>query len=146
MDFLIDFGYVGLFIAAFLAATILPLGSEVILVSLLISGLSPIALVVVSSAGNVLGSYTNYLIGAYLSQGKAQRWLKVSDQELEQAQQRFKKYGTVSLCFAWLPVIGDPLTLIAGILRVNLVHFFSLVTIGKAGRYAVLAYFTLLSI
>ncbi|RLV61441.1 DedA family protein [Parashewanella curva] len=143
MDFLVDFGYAGLFSAAFLAATILPLGSEVILVSLLISGLSPTALVVVASIGNVLGSYTNYLIGAYLSQSKAQRWLKISDKELEQAQQRFKKYGTLSLCFAWLPVIGDPLTLIAGVLRVKLLHFFTLVTIGKAGRYCVLAYLTL---
>lgn len=140
MEYFTEFGYSGLFISAFLAATILPLSSEVVLSALLLNGLSPIALVTVATTGNVLGSLANYALGYWASLEVIKKWLKISEEEFVRAEQRFVKYGLFSLCFAWVPVIGDPLTVIAGILRVRLVWFMILVTAGKLMRYIVISY------
>lgn len=139
MEYLAEFGYVGLFIAAFLAATILPLSSEVLLSSLLLADLSPATLIAVATCGNVLGSLTNYALGYWASMGAIQKWLKLSEEEFENAERRFQKYGLLSLCFAWVPVIGDPLTVLAGVLRVPLLWFLLLVTAGKLTRYIVVS-------
>ena len=139
MEFLIEYGPAGLFIAAFLAATLLPLGSEAILVALLLSGLDPTGLVLIATAGNVLGSCTNYALGYWGGRPLIQRVIKTTDEELHRAEQRFSRWGQTSMLLAWVPVIGDPLTLIAGILRINLVMFLLLVTLGKLGRYWVIA-------
>ena len=143
MEYFTELGYLGLFIAAFLAATILPLSSEVVLSILLLNGLSPAALVCIATTGNVLGALTNYALGYWASLAVIKKWLKMSEQEFVQAEQRFKKYGLFSLCFAWLPVIGDPITVIAGILRIRLWWFVVLVTTGKLIRYLVISYLTL---
>ena len=127
MEYFAELGYIGLFAAAFLAATILPLSSEVVLSALLLNGLSPIALVAIATIGNVLGSLVNYALGYWLSLEVIKKWLKISEEEFVRAEQRFKKYGLLSLCFAWVPVIGDPLTVIAGILRIRLFWFVILV-------------------
>ncbi|AOE49847.1 YqaA family protein [Kangiella sediminilitoris] len=139
MEFLVDFGYLGLFVAAFLAATILPLSSELVLTALLLNDLSPEMLVLVATVGNVLGSLTNYGLGYWASKGIIQKWLKMSEKEFVKAEERFEKYGLMSLLFAWVPIIGDPLTVIAGILRVNLIWFIVLVSLGKFLRYYILA-------
>ncbi|WP_211824063.1 YqaA family protein [Kistimonas asteriae] len=138
MEYFAQFGYFGLFIAAFLAATILPLGSELVLGALLLGGLSPVALVTVATVGNVLGSLTNYALGYWACKGVIQKWLKMSDEEFLRAEQRFTQYGIASLLFAWVPVIGDPLTVMAGILRIRLRWFVLLVTVGKLLRYIVI--------
>ena len=143
MEYFAELGYFGLFIAAFLAATILPLSSEVVLSALLINGLSPIALITIATTGNVLGSLANYALGYWASLGVIKKWLNISEQEFIRAEQRFAKYGMISLCFAWVPVIGDPLTVIAGILRIRLLWFVVLVTAGKLTRYIVISYFSL---
>lgn len=140
MDFFTDLGFIGLFIAAFLAATILPLSSEIVLTGLLLTGLSPSALVLTATAGNVLGSLTNYGLGYWASLGIIKKWLRMSEQEFVSAEQRFNKYGLLSLCFAWVPIIGDPLTVIAGVLRIKLLWFIILVTVGKFCRYLVVSY------
>lgn len=139
MEFLIEFGYAGLLIAAFLAATLLPLGSEAILVALLLNGLDPTGLVLVATVGNVLGSCTNYALGYWGGRPLIQRVLRTSDKALATAEQRFRRWGLASMLLAWVPVIGDPLTLMAGILRVHVIGFLVLVTVGKLGRYWVIA-------
>lgn len=143
MEYLSELGYIGLFISAFLAATILPLSSEVVLSALLVGGLAPINLVLIATAGNVLGSITNYALGYWLNVAVIKKWLKISDEEFTKAQQRFSKYGLFSLCFAWVPIIGDPLTLIAGVLRIRFHWFLILVTLGKLLRYVVISYLVL---
>lgn len=143
MDFFTSLGYSGLFISAFLAATILPMSSEVVLTALLISGLSPTNLVVIATIGNVLGSLTNYALGYWASLGVIKKWLRMSEEQFVQAELRFKKYGLLSLFFAWLPIIGDPLTVIAGILRVRLMWFVIIVSAGKLFRYVVISYLAL---
>lgn len=143
MEFFVEFGHAGLFIAAFLAATILPLSSELVLSALLLNGFSPLPLIVIATAGNVLGSLLNYALGYWASLKLVKRWLKMSEQEFVRAEQRFVKYGLWSLCFAWVPVIGDPLTIVAGILRIRLLWFVLLVTTGKLARYLVTSYLVL---
>ncbi|MEN8213304.1 MAG: YqaA family protein [Pseudomonadota bacterium] len=143
MELFSELGYFGLFIASFLAATILPFGSEVVLTILLLNGLNPVFLITVATLGNVLGAFTNYAIGYWGSNVVAQKLLKISEDELNHAEERFKKYGMISLFFAWMPVIGDPLTVVAGVLRINILWFFILVTSGKLIRYIVISYITL---
>lgn len=143
MEYFVELGYIGLFIAAFLAATILPIGSEVVLVGLLLNDFSPTWVVTVATIGNVLGSIINYVIGFFGSAFFIYKVLKISPQKFEKAQVAFEKWGAVSLLLAWVPIIGDPLTVIAGVLRINIWLFLVLVTIGKLGRYLVVSYGTL---
>tara|TARA_R110000850_G_scaffold11627_3_gene39825 strand:- start:1463 stop:1924 length:462 start_codon:yes stop_codon:yes gene_type:complete len=143
MEYLTELGYLGLFISAFLAATILPLSSEIVLSALLLSGISPTTLVIIATTGNVLGSLTNYALGYYLSLVVIKKWLRMTEDDFVRAEQRFVKYGMFSLCFAWVPIIGDPLTVMAGILRVRLRWFIILVTAGKLLRYVVISYLVL---
>jgi membrane protein YqaA with SNARE-associated domain len=143
VEYFAELGYFGLFVAAFLAATILPLSSEVVLSALLLNGWSPIALVAVATVGNVLGSLTNYGLGYWASLEVIKKWLKMSEEDFTRAEQRFAKYGLVSLCFAWVPVIGDPITVVAGLLRIRLLWFVLLVTAGKLIRYIVFSYLAL---
>lgn len=143
MDYFTELGHFGLFLSAFLAATILPLSSEVVLSALLLTKLSPVTLVIVATIGNVLGSLVNYALGYWANSVAIKKWLGVSNENLARAEQRFQKYGLFSLCFAWVPVIGDPLTIAAGLLKVRLLWFVILVTIGKFLRYIVISYIVL---
>jgi len=135
-----ELGCFGLFIASFLAATILPLSSEVVLTLLLLAGLNPTALVVVATAGNVLGALLNYATGSRGGTLLLKKFFKIPLETLRRSQQAFKKYGNFSLLFAWVPVIGDPLTMVAGTLQINISLFIILVTTGKLLRYVIITY------
>ena len=138
------YAYLGLFAAAFGAATLLPLQSEAVLVTLLLGAAQPaLALLLVASAGNVLGSLVNWWLGRYLERFRGRRWFPVSEARLQQAQTWYGRYGRWSLLLSWLPVIGDPLTLVAGIMREPLWRFVLIVTLAKTTRYAVLTALTL---
>ncbi|MBI9086572.1 MAG: DedA family protein [Desulfobacterales bacterium] len=139
METLIQFGHPGLFIASFLAATILPMGSEVLLGLLLANGFDPLVTLAVATFGNVLGSVTNYGLGLWGSKFLVKKVLRMQEHEFARATDRLNRYGSVSLLFAWVPVIGDPLTVAAGVLRINFILFLVLVTVGKALRYGVIA-------
>ena len=130
--------YLGLFIISFVAATLLPLGSELALLALLESGFSPGICLLVASVGNVFGSVLNYGLGIWLGHKLLQpnRWIE--PQKLEAAINHYQRWGMASQLLAWVPIIGDPLTFAAGVLRVNLIGFLVLVAIGKVGRYAML--------
>jgi len=130
----------GLFFASFLAATILPFSSEVVLGVLLSHDFSPYVMVFVATTGNVLGSAVNYGLGILGSQILLNKLFGISSLEIEKAETRFKKYGIFSLLFAWVPIIGDPLTVAAGILKINFTVFLILVTIGKFLRYVFVAW------
>jgi membrane protein YqaA with SNARE-associated domain len=140
MEYLIEYGYAGVFIASFLAATILPLSSEIVLSLLLLKGLNPSVLIGFATFGNVLGSFVNYATGFWGNQFLIHRVLKISEDEFIITRQRFGRYGVFSLFFAWVPVIGDPLTVVAGGLRINILVFFVLVASGKFIRYLILSY------
>ena len=140
MEYFTELGYLGLFMAGFLAATILPLSSEVVLVALLVNGLPAASLVVVATLGNVLGALVNFALGYWAGVAVIRRWLRMSEAAFLSAERRFRKYGLWSLCLAWAPIIGDPLTVVAGVLRVRLLWFVLLVTAGKLLRYVVVAW------
>lgn len=145
MEEFAELGYFGLFLASFLAATILPLSSEVVLTLLLLTGLNPTALVVVATTGNVLGALLNYVIGSRGGTLLLKKVFEIPPATLERSLQTFKKYGILSLLFAWVPVIGDPLTMIAGTLKINISLFLLLVTTGKLLRYIIITYIVLIS-
>lgn len=136
--------YAGLFVAALAAATLLPMQSEAVLVGLLLTGdYTPWLLIAVASAGNVLGSVINWLLGRFIERYRDRRWFPVGPPALERAQNWYRRYGKWSLLLSWAPVIGDPLTMVAGILREPLPMFLLLVTVAKVARYLVLAGLTL---
>lgn len=136
--------YLGLFISALGAATLLPLQSESVLVALLLSGAySPWALLAVASVGNTLGALLNWLLGRYLEHFRHKPWFPVSDARLRQAQRGYARYGRWSLLLSWVPIIGDPLTLVAGVMRERLWVFLLMVSLAKTTRYAVLVGLTL---
>lgn len=136
--------YWALFLSAFGAATLLPLQSEAVLVGLLLrEPEAVISLLLIATAGNVLGSIVNWLLGRGIEHLRDKRWFPFKPEQLAKAQQRYQRYGQWSLLLSWMPVIGDPLTLIAGIMREPFWRFLVLVTLAKAGRYLVLALLTL---
>lgn len=136
--------YLGLFLSALGAATLLPLQSEAALVSLLLSEAYPLwTLLALASAGNILGALLNWLLGRYLEHFRHKRWFPLSDARLQQAQDWYARYGRGSLLLSWLPIIGDPLTLVAGVMGERLWIFLLLVSLAKTARYAVLAALTL---
>lgn len=133
-------GYIGLFLAALVAATILPAQSEAALALLIANGgYSVLGLVVVASIGNVLGSVINWFLGLYIERFKSRRWFPVSAHRLEKAQAWYQRYGKWSLLASWLPVVGDPITVVAGVMKEPLPIFILLVGLAKTARYAILA-------
>jgi len=136
--------YGGLFLSALIAATIFPAGSEVVLVTLLLTEeYSILGLLTVASVGNVLGSAINYALGRWSEQFVGRRWFPVKTDALTHAQNWYRKYGRFSLLLSWVPIIGDPITVAAGLMREPLWSFLILVTIAKVGRYLVLTALTL---
>lgn len=139
-----SFDLPALFFLSFLAATLLPLGSEWFLVVLLQKAeYAPIVPVLVAGIGNSLGGYTNYLIGRLGSSFLVTKVLRLGDKEILRATKLYEKWGSWSLLFSWLPIIGDPLCLIAGVLKMHQALFALLVVTGKLFRYALIAYITL---
>jgi|TARA_B110000037_G_scaffold190075_1_gene222680 membrane protein YqaA with SNARE-associated domain len=133
--------YLSLFVISFLAATILPFSSELTLAGLIAtSSYDNLLLLIIASLGNVLGSVVNWILGFYSRNLSKKKWFPFKDEQIEKSSKWFNKFGRWSLLFAWVPIIGDPLTLAAGLLRVKFIEFLILVTIGKISRYLVIFY------
>ena len=133
--------YLSLFIISFLAATILPFSSELTLAGLMAtSSYDNLLLLAVASLGNILGSVVNWILGFYSRNLSKKNWFLFKDEQIKKSSKWFNKFGKWSLLFAWLPVIGDPLTLVAGLLRVKFLEFLILIIIGKISRYIVIFY------
>ncbi|NEI06121.1 DedA family protein [Rhizobium leguminosarum] len=142
---MLDFSaYVSLFAAALGAATILPMQSEPVLVGLLLTGkFSVAALLAVASVGNTLGSIVNWFLGRGIERFRDRRWFPVGEKALERSSRWYRKYGKWTLLLSWMPLFGDALTVVAGVLREPLLPFTILVFIAKTGRYVVLTLVTL---
>ncbi len=131
--------YLALFLAALLAATVVPFSSEVLLLGMNATGdFDGAMLLLVASAGNTLGSVINWGLGRFCLHWQDRKWFPVSPSGLERASRWFNRYGVWSLLLAWAPIIGDPITLAAGVMRTRFWVFLPLVAISKTGRYAVL--------
>lgn len=133
--------YLGLFALSFLAATVFPAQSELVLAGMLVSGAyDPVLLIIVATSGNTAGACVNWLLGRFIHSLESKRWFPVSKAKLARAERWYRKWGKWSLLLSWAPVIGDALTVIAGVARVRLPTFVLLMAIAKGGRYLVLAY------
>lgn len=128
--------YLTLFLVSFLSATLLPLGSEALLLYDFSLGHSALWLWTVATVGNTLGAIVNYWLGM-----KGEAWLEkkghLSSEKMQEAHRRFEKWGGWVLLLSWAPLIGDPLTLIAGVLRYDFTKFLLIVAFAKGMRYAV---------
>ncbi|MCK5933726.1 MAG: DedA family protein [Fulvimarina manganoxydans] len=134
----------GLFASAFLAATVMPGASEIVLVAILVEGAAdPVAAVLVAGIANTLGSITNWALGRFFLRYQDRRWFPVPKSGLDKAASLFNRWGVWSLLLAWWPLGGDALTVVAGLLKVPLLTFTLLVGFGKLVRYALVALATL---
>lgn len=130
----------GLFLAALLAATLIPAQSEAVLVALILAGGHPLWLLLsVATLGNVLGALVNWAIGRFLMRFAGHPRFPFPPKRIAAARDWYGSWGWVSLFGSWLPIVGDPLTFAAGLMREPLWRFLTVVTLAKAGRYAVLA-------
>jgi membrane protein YqaA with SNARE-associated domain len=129
-----------LFMTAFTAATILPLQSEALLTALIVQGQQPVAvLVIIAGVGNTLGAAVNWWLGRRIEKFRERSWFPASASQLDRAEKWYQRWGKYSLLLAWMPIGGDALTVIAGVLREPLPVFLLLVGIGKFARYTLLA-------
>lgn len=141
MDFAV---YAGLFFSAFFAATIIPAQSEAVLLALTATGKYPIGLLLaVASIGNILGSVVNWWLGRSIERFRHRRWFPIKQKELSKAQEWYQRYGRWSLLLSWVPIIGDPITVAAGMMREKLWIFTLLVALSKTTRYLVIVYLAL---
>jgi membrane protein YqaA with SNARE-associated domain len=135
--------YAALFLAALLAATVLPFQSEVVLFGMLLTHhYSTAMLVLVASLGNILGSCVNWGLGRLLAEFEDRRWFPVRREKIARAERWYHQYGRWSLLLSWVPVVGDPLTIVAGVLREPFPVFLLLVALAKIGRYVAVAAIT----
>lgn len=134
----------GLFLAALAAATLIPAQSEAVLAALVLAGNHPVwLLLAVATMGNVLGSVVNWALGRFLMHHAGHRWFPVPPRQLDSAAKWYHRWGWPSLFLSWVPIIGDPLTLAAGLLREPFWRFLVIVTLAKGGRYVALVWATL---
>lgn len=129
--------YGALALSAFLAATLLPFSSEAVLAGMIGANAGhPWSLFAVATVANTAGSCVNWALGRFLMHWRDRPWFPVKARDLDRAEAWFRRWGLWSLAFAWVPFIGDPLTVMAGVLRVDFRLFLLLVGLGKAARYA----------
>ena len=138
---MIVLGYLQLLLFSFLAATFLPFSSEVILTTMYLSkNFNIFILLIVASIGNISGSLFNWYLGKKILIFKDKKWFPISNDRLKKSEKFFQKYGVWSLLLAWVPIIGDPLTMIAGVLRIKLIVFLIFVSTSKISRYIFIIY------
>jgi membrane protein YqaA with SNARE-associated domain len=142
-DWLNQPGYLALFFISLLASTLLPLGSEWLLVMMLAGGYNPLYAVATATVGNYLGAVITYLIGFGGGTWLIEKVMRISPHQQERARSYYQRFGVYSLLFSWLPVIGDPLCLVGGMLKIRFGQFSLLVASGKLARYAVTAAVTM---
>jgi membrane protein YqaA with SNARE-associated domain len=138
-SFIVNYGYVNLFVLSFLASTVLPIGSEALVIALIYKGFSPLTVIIVATVGNYLGSCTTYYLGLK-GRPVLEKYLSPSRENLDKSEKLFKKYGVYTLLFTWIPGIGDAITMVAGLMQLPFASFSVLVFLGKFGRYYAIAY------
>jgi len=144
-ELLTNYGYISMFVTGFLAASVLPLGSEWLLVLLITRGFDPALAVLSATAGNYLGGLSTYAIGYFGGGWLTENILRLGESRKDRAESLYSRYGGFTLFFSWVPVVGDPLCFVSGIFRYDILRFTMFVFIGKCARYAFLAYVTVKS-
>lgn len=140
LNFLIDWGYWGMLVSAFLAGSFFPFSSEAVMVGLQAAGLEPLPLVIYGTVGNVLGSLFNYGIGRMGRMEWIERYLHVKRESLDRAQHFVGGRGAWMGFFAFLPILGSAITILLGLMKANIVITITSISIGKFLRYLLLVY------
>lgn len=140
VDFLINYGYVGMLLSAFLAGSFLPFSSEAVMVALQAAGLDPWGLIVYGTLGNVAGGMVNYGIGRMGRMEWIERYLHVSRESLVKAERFMAGHGAWMGFFAFLPILGSAITIALGLMRANMPISIISISIGKFLRYVLLVY------
>ena len=136
-EILIQYGYVGLFIGTFLAATILPFSSEILVTTLLYFGANSLNVFIVATFGNWLGSVSTYYLGWLGKWEWIEKWFRVTPEKLEKQQSKISKFGSLLSLFVWFPLIGDVFALALGFYKVSPARCILFMLIGKALRFAI---------
>ena len=140
IDFLINWGYWGMLVSAFLAGSFIPFSSEVVMSGLQAAGLDPIPLVIYGSIGNVLGSLFNYGVGRLGKMEWIEKYLHVKKEKLDQAERFMADRGAWMGFSAFIPILGSAITIVLGLTRANIIISTISITIGKVLRYILLVY------
>lgn len=138
IQLLVSYGSLGMFISAFLAGSVLPFSSELVMVGLLAAGAPPAEILFWGTLGNTLGSLFNYSIGRLGREEWISRWAKVSPEKLEKGKRWVRSYGAWAGLIAWIPILGSVITVAMGFLRVKLVYAIAAMATGKFVRYWIL--------
>jgi membrane protein YqaA with SNARE-associated domain len=131
-------GYGLLWLSALSSASLLPGSSEIVMGGLWYQGFSPFLLWLCATSGNVTGSLINWWLGGQVARFSGKRWFPATPEQMQRAELWMRKFGPFALLLSWVPVVGDPLTLVAGMLKMRLALFVLLVFLAKGARYAVL--------
>ena len=131
--------YLYLLFSSFISATIFPMGSEALLIYDINQKLNIYLLLFVATFGNSLGSIINYWFG-YSGEEYLEKKKLIQNSQLNRYKEFFNRYGSFSLLLSWVPVIGDPITMVAGLLKYNIYKFIFWVTLAKFLRYSFLSY------
>ena len=140
VEFLLNWGYWGMLVAAFLAGSVFPFSSEAVMLGLQLEGLEPTQLVIYGTIGNVLGSMFNYGVGRLGRVEWIERYLHVKPESLDKARRFMGGRGAWMGFFAFLPLLGSAITVVLGLMRANVVVSMVSITIGKLLRYVLLVY------
>ena len=138
LDFFFQLGYFGLFIVSFLGASLLPLSTEAFVLGMPTVGYNVWIVTIVAIVGNYLGNIFNYFVGMKGSDFVFSRYVKIDPKTWARAERTYDRFGPLALFFSWVPIIGDPLTAVAGALHMNLGTFTFWVLLGKLVRYTLL--------
>jgi len=137
MEPLLEWGYLGLFLGSFLAATVLPFSSEILVTGMLIAGASPISVLIIATSGNWLGSLSSYGLGRLGKWEWIEKWMKTSREKIEKQQVLITKYGSLLAFLVWLPAIGDLFALALGFYKINFIKCSVFMLIGKFFRFII---------
>lgn len=140
IDFLIQYGYWGMFIAAFIAGSVFPFSSEAVMAGLQLAGLSPMGLLIWGTLGNVAGSMFNYGIGRLGRMEWIEKYLHVKREKVEETQRWMENRGAWMGVLCFLPILGSVIAVTMGFMRANPVISLISIFIGKLLRYAILIY------
>ena len=135
MEFFLTWGYLGLFLGSFLAATILPFSSEILVTGMLFAGVSPVNILITATAGNWLGSLSTYGIGWLGKWEWIEKWFKISHEKVEKQRAKIAKYGSLLAFLVWIPVVGDIVALALGFYKVNFSRCCIFMLVGKFLRF-----------
>lgn len=136
----LDLGLIGLFLATFLAATVLPFSSEAMLIGVLMAGFDPFSCLITASLGNTFGGMSSYFLGYLGNWEKISQWLKVGPNQVLKWKDLVAQYGAFAALLCWLPLIGDLIAIALGIFRTKPINTFFWMSTGKTIRYAILIY------